>query len=312
MEKFSQWRDGATGIAPFLPAVKAYSYESSNFLIAAEIVLANTIRALKVPVLILILALHLAVFQWIPALSQKSLKLLLLIAGVYWTPISSEDARRGIKTILHPSSGDVIVSNFTSPLDPLLYGSFMKAIFVVPRPGSKLYRPLSAFEAMRRAMSLPPALKDSGEEDENEEELVKILVRAKSQGAVVVIFPESTTSNGRGLLPISTMPISSLPQTSRIYPAALKYSPAASCVTPLPTNVFSWGWRLIGEITGVTAYIKFGNQMMIPQAPDETVTKEVVDNICKAGRLRRVGENLDVDAKREFVAAWNRNRKKLK
>lgn len=61
---------------------------------------------------------------------------------------------------------------------------------------------------------------------------------------VIVVFPEATTSNGRGILSLSPSPLSA-PKNSKIYPVSLRYTPA-EIVTPLPgwLEAARFVWRL--------------------------------------------------------------------
>ena len=59
-----------------------------------------------------------------------------------------------------------------------------------------------------------------------------------------MVFPESTTSNGRGILKLSTSLLSAANDT-KIFPVSLRYTPA-DIVTPVPgwLEVFGFIWRL--------------------------------------------------------------------
>lgn len=58
---------------------------------------------------------------------------------------------------------------------------------------------------------------------------------ARNPGRIVVLFAESTTTNGRGILPLSPS-LASTPPDVPIFPTSLRYNPA-DVTTPVP------GWR---------------------------------------------------------------------
>ena len=66
----------------------------------------------------------------------------------------------------------------------------------------------------------------------------------ENHGRVIVVFPESTTSNGRGILKLSPSLLSAASDT-KLFPVSLRYTPA-DVVTPLPgwLEAISFIWRL--------------------------------------------------------------------
>lgn len=66
----------------------------------------------------------------------------------------------------------------------------------------------------------------------------------ENHGRAIVVFPETTTSNGRGILKLSPSLLSAASDT-KIYPVSLRYTPA-DVVTPIPgwLEAISFIWRL--------------------------------------------------------------------
>ncbi|KAB8772365.1 hypothetical protein FH972_026655 [Carpinus fangiana] len=66
---------------------------------------------------------------------------------------------------------------------------------------------------------------------------------------IILLFPESTPSNGRGILPLSPSLLSA-PPTSRIFPTSLRYTPA-DITTPIPGLIYAWRflWHLCSRPT---------------------------------------------------------------
>lgn len=94
MEKFSQWRDAATGVAPFLPLEK-FAKDTSSFVIGIEVISATILGLVKAVLAVTWAGSYFAILQWIPVLQSIGLKVLLLLCGVYSAKMSFEDAKRG-------------------------------------------------------------------------------------------------------------------------------------------------------------------------------------------------------------------------
>lgn len=62
-------------------------------------------------------------------------------------------------------------------------------------------------------------------------------------GKIICIFPETTTTNGRGILPLSPCLLSAA-GTTKIYPVNLRYTPQ-DITTPIPGGYLSWFWKLL-------------------------------------------------------------------
>ena len=63
----------------------------------------------------------------------------------------------------------------------------------------------------------------------------------------IVVFPECTTTNGRGILPFSTSLLTA-PLTAKIFPVSLRYT-AADITTPIPGTYGSFIWNLLSKPT---------------------------------------------------------------
>jgi 1-acyl-sn-glycerol-3-phosphate acyltransferase len=75
---------------------------------------------------------------------------------------------------------------------------------------------------------------------------LKTLIAEHSQ-RVIVVFPECTTTNGRGILPFSPSLVS-VPPTTKIFPVHLRYSPP-DITTPVPRAYVSFMWNLLAQPT---------------------------------------------------------------
>lgn len=128
----------------------------------------------------------------------------------------------------------------TSPLDVLYLAAIFDPIFSLGQPSSKKVRQVSLEGALAACfdvvnpLELGTARKDI--------ELAKLT--AQNPGRIIVVFPEGTTSNGRGILKL-TPSLLSASKATKIYPLSLRYTPA-DVVTPMPgwTEVAKFIWRL--------------------------------------------------------------------
>jgi hypothetical protein len=62
-----------------------------------------------------------------------------------------------------------------------------------------------------------------------------------------VVFPECTTTNGRGILPFSPS-LLAVPPTTKIFPVNLRYTPP-DITTPVPGSYISFIWNLLSQPT---------------------------------------------------------------
>jgi 1-acylglycerol-3-phosphate O-acyltransferase len=165
--------------------------------------------------------------------------------------------------------------------------------------------------------------------------------------ASILVMPECTTTNGRGILPFSPSLLSAGPRT-KIFPINLRYTPA-DITTPVPGTWLTFLWNLCSKPThcirvriaervynvsaregkGVGAYdsshtdeteqsdMRERNGGMIngddttdddiPSGEEQRVLDQIGESLARLGRVKRV--NLGVQDKKKFVAAWSKNRR---
>lgn len=105
-------------------------------------------------------------------------------------------------------------------------------------------------------------------------ELSKLV--AQNPSRVIVVFPEATTSNGRGVLRLSPSLLSASKGTS-IFPVSLRYTPA-DVVTPIPGwfEAVRFLWRLTSRSTHCIR-VRIGLPMTLAQqthASSESASRE--------------------------------------
>jgi len=163
---------------------------------------------------------------------------------------------------------------------------------------------------------------------------LKTLIRQHPHQPIVV-FPECTTTNGRGILPFSTS-LLTVPAGVKIFPTSLRYT-AADITTPIPGTYVSFLWNLLSKPTHCIHVRIAESAYNIPESTntrsssntaglvyddrasssdtllgsednDSTTSaeKKVLDKVAEAlarlGRVKRVG--LGVKDKVAFVKAY--------
>lgn len=228
-----------------------------------------------------------------------------------------------------PQPGSIIAASFTSPIDAVYLAAIFDPVFTASYPDTRQVEHISLLQAILRSFSKPTTRPDPGTKLVDVSTLVK-----KYPNRPIVIFPECTTTNSRGILPLSHS-LLSVPPTTKIFPVSLRYTPV-DVVTPLPGCYISFLWNLLSKPTHcirvriaefVTAERsalgtppalstrKSANrtnyQDTLEQdaevSPCETMLlNQVGESLARLGRVKRVG--LGVKEKQEFVQMWTRTR----
>ncbi|MCJ1418401.1 hypothetical protein MMC32_004748 [Xylographa parallela] len=343
MEKYSQYRDRGSGIAPFFPIPT----KPSGLYLPFHIFL----FLFRIPILLTVTLSYFIVLQWLPigSLGKKaSLWLILGTPGIWWIDLQIDGVKRGSLARYHqtrlPQPGTIIASSLTSPIDALYLAAIFDPIFTASYPSTRLVHQISLFQALLRAFAEPQLEPPTNTNLCNLETLIR-----KHPHRAVVVFPECTTTNGRGILPFSPSLLTSPPRT-KIFPISLRYSPA-DITTPVPGSYVTFLWNLLSQPTHCIrvriAEVVYNNGQTAASAPrpnspngynsnfldtlqddisssSETLLgseegdgitlseRRVLDKIAEAlarlGRVKRVG--LGVKEKLDFVQAWSRQRRR--
>lgn len=199
---------------------------------------------------------------------------------------------------------------------------------------------ISLFEAIFRALASPQKTPPPGAKLVPLSALLK-----KYPNSVIVVLPECTTSNGRGILSLSPSILTATTRT-KIYPVNLRYSPS-DVTTPLPGAYLSFLWDLCSRPThcirvriaeaiqistnvrqnGVTEAISgatstngepfldasFSSAETLTDDGKDGVTSgeqkvldRIADDLARLGRAKRVG--LGVKEKVDFIKVWTKTR----
>lgn len=160
-------------------------------------------------------------------------------------------------------------------------------------------------------------------------------------GQAVVVYPECTTTNGRGILSFSPSLLTAPPE-AKIFPISLRYT-AGDITTPVPGTYVSFVWNLLSKPTHCirVRIAESVHNTAQPQATrnsagqkeremlyedrvsssdtllgsedaestnaaEKRVLEKVAEALARLGRVKRVG--LGVKDKGEFVKAWTKQR----
>ncbi|KAI1864993.1 uncharacterized protein JN550_008539 [Neoarthrinium moseri] len=323
MERFSQFRDRGSGISPFIPhrtPVSALLSVGHFFLFV-----------FRLPLFLLYAGFYFVLLTHLP-LPQFVRKLLLwgmlVIPGIWWIDLQLDGVKRGhlhkksIERI--PYEGTLIAAQFTSPIDALYLATIFDPIFTVSYPGTQKVTRISTLGAILRALApvqlAPPSPK-------NLTSLRGIV--ENNPHRVVVVFPECSTTNGRGLLPLSPSLLSA-PADTKIFPVSLRYTPQ-DITTPIPGAYFGFFWELLSRpthyvrvriaeavttkseaVTGKPAALDSEDEDADPgEDPITPEGRQLLDHIgetlARLARNKRVG--LTLRDKAAFVEAWGKRRK---
>lgn len=147
---------------------------------------------------------------------------------------------------------------------------------------------------------------------------------------IICVLPECTTTNGRGILPLSPSLLSAPPRT-RIFPTSLRYTPP-DVTTPVPgwMEALRFVWNLcskpthtirvrVAEATYNTSATSSrdldaretdgnganGDVGMLDEE-EKNVQDRIGEALARLGRVKRVG--VGVREKIDFVKIWGRRR----
>ncbi|TVY33735.1 putative lysophosphatidic acid:oleoyl-CoA acyltransferase [Lachnellula subtilissima] len=340
MEKYSQFRDRGSGIAPFFPV----SSQPAGIYLPVHIFL----FLFKLPFFIAISSTYFLFLQWFPlgSLAKKAILWMILgIPGVWWIDLQIDGVKKGSLAKKHegrvPEPTNIIASSFTSPIDSLYLAAIFDPIFTVSYPHTRQVQFVSLFGAIFRALAKPKEYPPKGAKMTD----LKTLL-AEHPTRVIVVFPECTTTNGKGIMPFSPSLLTTPPGT-KIFPISLRYSPP-DITTPVPGQYWAFIWNLLSQPTHcirvriaevvyntskptdaekkdryLTNFMDTLGEDSATTSSSDTLTslsdqagevnveeKRVLDKVGEAlarlGRVKRVG--LTVKDKAEFVESWSKRR----
>ncbi|KAJ5489748.1 hypothetical protein N7539_004638 [Penicillium diatomitis] len=332
MEKFSQFRDRGSGIAPFLPT------PSESLGIKAP--LRFFLFCFRLPLFIFVTVSYFLVLQWLPigSLGKKAaLWCILGVPSIWWIDLQIDGVRKGSLSRQQkarlPQPGSVIASSFTSPIDAIYLAAIFDPVFTASYPETRQVEHISLLQAILRAFAYPTTEPAPGVKLVDVSTLVE-----KYPNRTIVVFPECTTTNSKGILPLSWS-LLGVPSNTKIFPISLKYTPV-DVVTPLPGTYISFLWTLLSRPTHcirvrIAECMTVGrssfdapparstrkstyNTNYLDTLDEDTATGDVTasekalldqvgESLARLGRVKRVG--LGVEDKQDFVRMWTKTRR---
>ncbi|KAI9047984.1 hypothetical protein LZ554_007782 [Drepanopeziza brunnea f. sp. 'monogermtubi'] len=343
MEKYSQFRDRGSGIAPFFPVAST----PAGIYFPAHVFL----FLFKLPFFVTVAATYFLFLQWFPlgSLFKKAILWMILgIPGIWWIDLQIDGVKKGSLAKKHegrvPQPADIIASSFTSPIDSLYLAAIFDPIFTISYPHTRQVQYVSLLGAILRALSRPHEFPPEGAKMTD----LKTLV-AEHPKRVIVVFPECTTTNGKGILPFSPSLLTT-PSRTKIFPISLRYSPP-DITTPVPRQYWAFIWNLLSQPThcirvriaevvyntskptneaadnrdryltnfldtlgedsaimsSTDTLVSVGEQQEEMNADEKKVLDKVGEALARLGRVKRVG--LTLKDKVAFVDAWSKRRK---
>ncbi|CAI7660415.1 unnamed protein product [Penicillium viridicatum] len=326
MERYSQFRDRGSGIAPFLPIpVEPLGLQAP---------LRIFLFCFRLPLFIFVTLSYFLILQWLPigSLGKKAaLWCILGVPSIWWIDLQVDGVRKGSlkqQQARLPQPGSVIASSFTSPIDAVYLAAIFDPIFTASYPNTRQVERISLLQAILRAFASPTTQPAPGAQLVDVSTLVE-----QYPSRPIVLFPECTTTNGRGILTLSNSLLGVSPKT-KIFPVSLRYTPM-DIVTPLPGSYMSLLWTLLSkpthcirvriaecitnsqnatDSTRKSTYSSNYLNTLDQNGQEEQVSpgeKALLDNVgeslARLGRVKRVG--LGVKEKQEFSRAWSQSRR---
>jgi len=266
------------------------------------------------------------------------------VPSLWWIDLQVDGVKRGRlagqRTRL-PISNCIIASSFTSPIDPVYLAAVFDPIFTASYPNTRKVERLSLFQAILRSFAYPYVTPPPNARLVDLADLLR-----KYQSRPVVVFAECTTTNGRGILPLSRSLISVPPRT-KIYPVSLRYT-EADVTTPVPGSYLTFLWNLLSKPTHfirvrVAEYVTMKDSSPSSRSQSQStgtdffdddeneepgsllvenvhrdkgsdLTRDEMDvldyvgeSLARLGRVKRVG--LGVKEKQDFVNMWVREQR---
>ncbi|EMR62786.1 putative acyltransferase-like protein [Eutypa lata UCREL1] len=323
MEKYSQFRDRGSGISPFIPT----STPTSTFYTFARFF----VFLFRLPIFLGYCAVYFLLLAQLPLpLAFRKLLLwgMLGIPGIWWVDLQLDGVKRGSLSqqppsrVPHPRS--VIAAQFTSPVDALYLAAIFDPIFTISYPRTRKVQRISLFRALTLALSSPAIEPPPGARLTTLRALVE-----QNPHRVVAVFPEMSTTNGKGILPFSPSLLSA-PAGAEIFPVSMRYTPP-DITTPVPGAYVPFLWNLLSRpthcirvriaeavantsasgsmVNGVSGEADDGYaQHEDDLTPDEKrVIDHVGEDLARLARNKRVG--LTLRDKAAFINAWKKGRK---
>jgi len=293
MEKFTTYRDKGTGISPFMPvsppdaddAFKTYILKPATFIIKLPFFLISSL-ILTLSSIIFPAALFKVLVRWYIYTFFNISSVEYLADGVRKSNKKAIDACR-------PQEKDTVLVNFSSPLDPwvlYLISNSRRAEFYSVDSHGNLFKVGGPFDASIFAVSHPCISADSNSVcktvDSNEK-------------AANFVFVEGTTTNNRSIMPFPKgFDPSKISGNAECKVVSLKLHPTSCLTTPIPQSPILFVYQNLSQIH-LNGRYKLKSFLM---KHSDLVEAKIRESLSNYGKLKLLGEYLDLEKKAEFIA----------
>ncbi|CAO3608346.1 unnamed protein product [Cunninghamella blakesleeana] len=342
MEKYSRWRDPGTGIQPFLPPVPPRT-ESSFLLTLTNIIhyvvgpLQGIIKFIFIILLGLLYLIFVPVFSvllaplgplqriWKKLFTAVFLRFILFFMGFFYIKAEAVTLRKGRnksngKKSLKVTSGDVIVTNWTSYVEVLYLGYRFNPVFTQIIPSKNKIRRITLWQAIRSCTKMPPITPEEANISNESSDLYTLkelsdIAKSKNWGPII-LFPEATTSNGRALLKFASSIFNEFTpndRDGRFHVMAFKYEYGYMPPSFTVGNQFFHLLSLCSQFSN-TLRVKYlpddetpcsvsgtvnANELSIISGSDDLVGGLFIQSLGNISRLRKT--NMSINDKRDFL-----------
>ncbi|ORY72733.1 hypothetical protein BCR35DRAFT_333910 [Leucosporidium creatinivorum] len=314
MEKYSNWRDPATGVAPFLVPLPPSTDSLPPIVQFIALPLAWSLGAIRTGLVLLCLLLQavlveglLAVCLVIPplhvllsrALTAILARVVLFLLGFVWIQVETVSLRRTARSPpalpFAPEQGDVLIANSSSYIDVLYLAFRYNPTFLLPVSSTGSSSP-AKITSWRR-VGLLSALLSSGALPERSERGESFAEAVRKARGPVVVFPECTTSNNRAILRFAELlaPATGTKATalktfilSFKYPLPTRLTPSSTY--PIPSSLLSHIFSLTTSPSPLSLTIRRLHPSESPKLSTSLKKEEweaVAESLAATGRWKR-------------------------
>merc|ERR1711939_510549 len=324
MERYGQYRDRGSGIAPFLPIAPP---PTSPLWLPWHLLLFS----IRVPLVAFAWFIWLTLISHIPAgsgLRKANQWCLLGIPGVWWVDLQIDGVRRGSvgrfggSRRALPQPGTVVSASWTSPLDVLYLAAIFDPIFTLSHAGEEGSKKGVRVVSQETALAASVGVQNPLELLSGPRDIVPLSdLLAKNPKRIIVVFPEGTTSNGRGILRLVPSSLTSgAPHTKSMHAKAVDGDSTSQTTArggqERPTssrsgrgggfesNFFDPLQRSPPRHEEADDPMEGRGDTRAEVSPaEQKLLDAVADDLARLGRVKRV--DLGVEEKERFIQAWN-------
>jgi hypothetical protein len=313
MERYTQFRDKATGISPFIPVTQTNVIGVSDsslqqFIKTSKLdqvggfllFLVRVVFALPF-ILISVLVSNMIGFSKTVALNR----FILFIFGLNGYELSIENlkTKKLNRAQFYPSKGEIYFVNFSSPLDVLLLSIVANDEFVLLIPDKS-----GELQQVSKSGLISKSVAGLDVSNASQHPLeYKIL-----KGKIIFIFAEGTTSNGKSILPflltqekfnsfLSKLNDSSI-VINKITSIGMKHYPS-TLVTPLGSTPFKFFYKVLTSFS-------FNSKLRINTVnevnPLENSLVKIRNSFTNNGKFKLISEEFNIDMKSKFISTYRR------